>query len=73
MMEQQLSTLITKAQKNHSDIIGFAGVTHRKLPSFWKSMPSVWDDVYEDTKFNITAKINIFSSSITMNPIKVGR
>lgn len=73
MLERELLALIRKAQDAGSDICGFAGITHRNLPSFWKRMPSVWDDVYKQATFTVSVQVDITSSSLSMNPIKVGR
>lgn len=72
-LKQELTELIKKTQAAGSDICGFAGITHRNLPGFWKKIQYDWDTVYQKATFEVSVTVNITSSSLSMNPIKVGR
>ena len=71
-IRQQLIALINKVQSAGSDICGFAGITHRQLTSFWHAMPRSWEKVYPAATFDVTVNVDIISSSLSKNPIKVG-
>lgn len=72
MMEKELADVIKKGQLYESDFFGFAGITHRKEPEFWKSPPYGWIDMYKDAAFDITVTVDITGSSLSQNPVKVG-
>lgn len=73
MLEKELMALIQKTQDVGSDICGFAGITHRKIPAYWKKNQDNWKEVYKEAKFDISVDINIDFSALSANPIKVGR
>ncbi len=72
-LEKQLREAIAKTQKNGSDIFGIAGIIHIKDPDLWKSISDIWQDIYKEVEFTIVVHVDITSSSLSMNPIKVGR
>lgn len=72
-LKQELTELIQKAQSAGSDICGFASITHRSQRDFWKNLPSSWETVYQQATFDVWVTVDITSSSLSMNPIKVGR
>lgn len=73
MMSEQLLNSLKRAQGLSSDMFGIAGVVHRKMPDYYKKVKFDWEEVFKKTEFLVQTELNISSSSLSMNPIKVGR
>ncbi len=72
MLLDQLSDVILKAQNDGADVIGFAGVTHRGLPGFYKDISSDWSNVFSHAVVDMSVAVDITNSSLTIKPVKVG-
>jgi len=72
LLIDQLSDVILKAQNDGTDIFGFAGATHRKLPAFYKSVSSDWSNTFSHAFIEITVAFDITNSSLALKPIKAG-
>lgn len=73
MMSEELLNSIKRAQGLSSDVFGIAGVVHRKMPEEYKKIKYDWEEVFKRAEFDVQTELNISSSSLSMNPIKVGR
>lgn len=73
LIYQELKNVTMIVQKQYcSDIFGFAGIIHRKEPSFWKENSLNWYNLYKEMQITINTSVDITSSSLSMNPVKVG-
>lgn len=73
MMSQEMQKSIKRAQGLGSDMFGIAGVVHREMPDYYKKVKYNWEEVFKSAEFLVQVELNISSSSLSMNPIKVGR
>lgn len=73
MMSEELLNSLKRSQGLSSDVFGIAGVVHRKMPDYYKKVKFDWEKVLKRTEFLVQTELNISSSSLSMNPIKVGR
>lgn len=73
MMSKEIEKTLKRAQGLGSDMIGIAGIVHRQMPDYYKKVKFNWEEVFINAEFLVQTELNISSSSLSMNPIKVGR
>ena len=73
LIKDQIVAAVKKTQEFESDVLGIAEIFHRSNPKEYRKIKNDWDSVFADAIVKADVKVDITSSSLTFNPIKVGR
>lgn len=72
-IEKSIKRVIYKAQnKFHSDIFGFSEIIHCQKPKVWKKIKSNWSKEFQNIDIDVECDVNIKSSGLYSNPLKIG-
>lgn len=71
-MEKRIKTTTDRIQNEFgSDVLGFADIVERKMPSMWKKVNKNWQEEFQRAQINIHFDFEITGSATVIEPIKV--
>jgi len=58
-IESEVRAALSKAKRLNADVFGFGDILHQKLPSEWKEMESMWDEVFPTIEVEVSVDTNV--------------
>ncbi|EHQ88522.1 Ger(x)C family spore germination protein [Desulfosporosinus youngiae] len=69
VIEAEIKSALSKAQKLNADIFGFGDVLHRNYPKEWQELKKSWDEIFPDLEVEVVAEAKLRRSGSIGRPV----